>query len=129
MRLLGFFAELHDGEHWSYTGSILEATRPVSLPDETSILEYLKQGLPVVDFMEATQDVINRDQYVLGGSSILTDGVWLWREDLSHYLARYHLQLDSDFLHHAAANSYRTPKVPPDVMNQIIDEVTETLLR
>jgi hypothetical protein len=46
-----------------------------------------------------------------GPLSCRTDGVWVWWDDLSHYLKEHHLVIPGEMLHNIQANDYETPSV------------------
>lgn len=125
MRTIGFFAELGPNRPDIYTGSIRDAIRGSAADDEDALVGYLNSGSPLVDIMEATPDVISRDRYVPGGSSILGDGVWVWRQDLPYYVQRYHLDLEPDFVRHVRDSGFRVALPDP----QTLDDLAETVLR
>jgi hypothetical protein len=114
MLTVGMFADLEPARPQAFHGSIQDAVRAEAGPDERNLIEYLKGGISLIDIMEATKDVISGDEYVTGGSSLLTDGTWVWREDLRYYVDRYHLELDPAFVQHAAESGFRIPPVERD---------------
>lgn len=44
-----------------------------------------------------------------------TDGIWIWRASVPHYLRKYGLPPEPELLERMRANSYRVPFVPADV--------------
>ncbi|WP_284581852.1 hypothetical protein [Streptomyces sp. 2P-4] len=44
-----------------------------------------------------------------GGSSLLSDGRFVWRADLARYVDAYHLELPATFLSFAAGNGFCVP--------------------
>jgi len=87
------------------------------------VLEYLSKGTGVIDFMEATRDPFDRAKYISGGPSLFSDGEWIWRHDLEHYVRFYRIGLPEEFL----ARVRRVPTAPVRKMNvdQLVDEVLE----
>ncbi|WP_051722529.1 hypothetical protein [Streptomyces albus] len=61
--------------------------------------------------MEAGCDVLTgrAHRHSLGCSSPVTDGTWLWRLDLPHYVETHHGLLPEAFIEHARGLSYRMP--------------------
>ncbi|NEA39870.1 hypothetical protein G3I42_11405 [Streptomyces sp. SID11385] len=47
-------------------------------------------------------------------ASLLTDGTWVWRLDLAHYVAHAHVRLPADFLSAVRARAYVPPEVDAD---------------
>ncbi|MGX5213361.1 hypothetical protein ACWKT3_32510 [Streptomyces violaceus] len=113
IRPVGFFSELSPGWGLAETGSIKDAVRTSGEPDENSILEYLRKGTGIWSEMSAGPDVLDPDAPDLTGiGSLFTDGIWIWREDLPHYVAKYHVSLPDEFVEHIRALSYEAPPVP-----------------
>ena len=108
-KMVGFYTEL-DPHDALYTGSILDAFRNVPADNEEQVVAYLEAGVALIDIMEACHDVITGDRYIVGCSSVFTDGLWIWRKDLPYYVRRYHLELDAEFLNQAAGNGYLVPR-------------------
>jgi hypothetical protein len=108
VRLIGFFAELNPNRSDLSCGSIFEAIQDSKQDDERELIDYLRDGAPLIDIMESVLDAISGDGYVTGGSSILTDGVWIWREDLPYYVEHYHIRLTEEFVRHVRALAYKS---------------------
>ncbi|MCF2435152.1 hypothetical protein LV779_13180 [Streptomyces thinghirensis] len=73
--------------------------------------------------MGAQTDVLDPDGPTLvGNGSLFTDGIWLWREDLSYYVARYHLALPREFVAHVRGLEYSPPQVPESRLVEILTQ-------
>ena len=60
-----------------------------------------------------------------GGSlSSRTDGIWLWYDDLSHYIREHGLVIPNKMLKHIEKNSYN----PPPVTDRDIEKLERPLL-
>jgi hypothetical protein len=128
MRCVGLFAELDPNRPEYFRGSIHDAVRPSGEPDEDALIGYLRSGIRLADIMESTPDVISNDRHITGGSSILTDGEWVWRVDLAYYVERYHVALDEEFVKHARSAGYRIPDHPRDRLIQLSRHVFRDVL-
>lgn len=63
--------------------------------------------------MGAQADVLDPEGPTLvSAGSLLTDGVWLWRDDLAYYVDKYHLVLPGALVARARELDYRPPEVP-----------------
>lgn len=73
------------------------------LPDENAapISRYLRSGITVFDVMESTVDPFDNSTRIDGGPSLLSDGAWVWRNDLSYFVEKYKIDLPADFVSHA----------------------------
>lgn len=122
---VGFFSELAPGWGLAESGSIKDAVRPSGEPDEPRILEYLRGGTGIWSETSAGPDVLDPEAPDLTGiGSLFTDGTWIWREDLPHYVAKYHVLLPGDFIEHIRALDYKAPPVPE---TKLIDIATRDL--
>ncbi|WP_147286067.1 hypothetical protein [Streptomyces corynorhini] len=88
---------------------------------------YLRNGYPILDVMELTTDVLGGTDRIAGGSSVLTDGLWVWRWDLAHYVERYDVPLPDDFISRVHGNSFVIPNVEDALLDEISLKVSEML--
>ncbi|MFI2664198.1 MULTISPECIES: hypothetical protein [Micromonospora] len=128
MRTLGFFRELEPHRVDLFKCSIADAVRGVSGRHDDEIVGYLDSGIPLIDIMETTTDVLGGDARISGGSSILTDGTWVWRQDLSYYVKNYHLELDRDFVEHAMKMKFAIPEPDHSSLLALADSVLREVL-
>lgn len=105
MKCLGFFREFGGPD-----GPMVALVRETAAGDEERVVAYLRGGEVVLDVMELTPDVID-GSVLVESASLLTDGVWYWREDLPHYVAKYHLSIDANFLDEIASRDYATQRL------------------
>ncbi|MFE9772287.1 hypothetical protein ACFYOV_11540 [Streptomyces sp. NPDC005931] len=123
IRPLGFFTELSPGWGLPEDGSIRDAVRPAGEPDEQNILEYLRNGTEIWSETSAGPDVLDPEASTMTGiGSLITDGTWLWREDLPYYVATYHVLLATEFLEHVRSLNYSAPAVPESRLIEISTE-------
>ncbi len=128
MQPVGFFRELEPESPHTYKESIsdsITATQPHYPKDQ--VVRYLNAGHPVLDIMEITVDVIERAFQIPGGSSILTDGTFIWRADLPSYIERYHIRLPAEFLEFMSENHYEVPNPPHEHLLEISLSVSSLL--
>jgi hypothetical protein len=128
VRTIGLFAEIGPSRPEVYRESIYDAVRPDAEPEEEDICEYLNSGIPLFDVMESTRDVISGDSYIKGGPSLLTDGTWVWREDLQYYVKRYHVALPEEFIRHARESGFRVGVHDRDHLISLGFEAAEVVL-
>lgn len=119
LRPVGFFIELR----WPVAGMpTLENSRGEMNPEAVeAVAAYLDRGIPVFDIMEATRDPFDADSEVYGGPSLISDGVWVWRYDLSYYVRRYAAGLPHDFIAHALRDE------PLPAPAQVLERMDELL--
>ncbi|RLU90393.1 hypothetical protein CTZ27_20880 [Streptomyces griseocarneus] len=89
--------------------------------------EYLNSGHPLLDVMETTVDVLAGSFHVPGGSSVLTDGEFVWRADLPSYVEEYLIWLPPEFLAFAAENLFKAPDVAHEKLLDVSASVSELL--
>ena len=121
MRTAGMFVELgrvkQDGPQPSIHDSVLGET----LPDAERVVGYLRGGHRLLDFMDISDDVFDSSQQVLGGPSVLTDGDWMWRDDLAHYVERHRVTPPAEFLALIRERHYIVPSVADEVLDGLVD--------
>ncbi|OWA09301.1 hypothetical protein B9W62_16265 [Streptomyces sp. CS113] len=121
VRAVGFFDELSPGWGFPTDGAIKDAVRSSANADEHRLVEYLRQGAGIWSEMGAQADVLDAEAPTLvSGGSLLTDGAWIWRDDLAYYVVRYHLALPGDFVAHVGEAGYSPPEVPESRLVEIL---------
>jgi hypothetical protein len=124
MRYVGFFSEQE-------AFSRLDTPRP-SIREEllaganypsSSILGYLESGHRILDMMGRDPDLLDDEVSIPGGASLLTDGSWVWREDLIYHVRRYTLHLPWDFVETARRNHYKCPPIAIEELRSIAELV------
>ena len=105
LKPLGMYREMYDG-----TRDELPSIRDALMPDRTGeharVLDYLRTAPGIVDVMSAVPDLLAGDGWILGGPSLHSDGVWIWRTDFIEYYAGHALALPTEFLDYIRENSY-----------------------
>lgn len=103
MRMIGLFRELDSSASESIP-SIRDVVNELTGDQARLIANHLRNGVPVVDFMETTFDPFDKKICFPGGSSLLSDGTWVWRDDLAYFVETYRVGLAADFVMQALAN-------------------------
>jgi hypothetical protein len=101
--------------------SIHDNVSPAPLPDVEKVVSYLKGGHVLIDFMDIRDDVFDKSRQIMGGPTTLTDGDWLWREDLAYYVQRHNVALPVDFLELIRQRHYVVPEVDEPTLEEITD--------
>ena len=99
MQVVGLFRELTT-ERTPFLPSIIQAKGKLTSEEAAAIVAFLRRGVAVFDVMEATPDPFEPKTFIEGGPTLISDGYWVWREDLAHYVERYRVGLPSQFLEH-----------------------------
>lgn len=127
MQFVGFYRQLEPQGPPAYSEDILEVLEaPASYP-VSDVVAYLRAGHPVLDVSESCRDVVDGESRIRGGSSVLSDGEWVWRWDLGHYVEKYTVDLPAAFLARLSENGYRVPEVPRELLVDISLAVNEVL--
>ncbi|MEU3219589.1 hypothetical protein [Streptomyces sp. NPDC006971] len=127
MKLIGFYLEMDRDYAPSWGGSVPPPESGAGKYPVHDVVNYLKSGYPIFDVMEMTTDVIQGAFSVSGGSSMLTDGNFVWREDLASHVERYIIDLPQDFLDAARSHGFRTPPSSREALLKVSDEACEVL--
>jgi len=127
MKLIGFYQEMDANYQATWGGSVPAPHSGEGKYPVTELLSYLTSGYPLLDVMELTSDVINGAFRVPGGSSVLTDGEFVWRADLAQYVEHYRIDLPEDFLRAAHRNGFRIPPADYEALRPLSEEVSSLL--
>ncbi|MFI8347422.1 hypothetical protein [Streptomyces sp. NPDC085596] len=127
MRLIGFYQEMDSAYAAGWGGPIPPAESGAGKYPSADVVRYLKAGYPIFDVMELTVDVIGGAFRVPGGSSLLSDGEFVWREDLAAYVENYHIDLPHDFLEKAGRHHFQIPAVEVDSLLRLSVEASRAL--
>ncbi|MGW5313599.1 hypothetical protein [Nocardia thailandica] len=87
--------------------SLRTADAGVVEEDRDRILDYMYNVPAVFDVMGSVPDLLTEGEWISGGSSLYSDGVWIWREDSMRYVATGAVGLPADFVAHVRAGDYR----------------------
>ncbi|MEU6075880.1 hypothetical protein [Micromonospora sp. NPDC047074] len=98
LRFVGMFRELGPVGLGLVQESIFDNVSAVELPDVDEVVRYLRAGYVLIDMMDLADDPFDPARQVMNGSTIRTDGDWLWRDDLAYYVHRHRVTLPEDFL-------------------------------
>lgn len=111
LRRVGFFREFYpDYPSLPWMRDAMSTRR---IRSEARIVRYLKAGHVLSAVMEGMTDYFDHTPFEGGSgcSSFLTDGVWLWRRDLAHYIGRYHVGLPDEFVRHLVESGFQVPEL------------------
>jgi hypothetical protein len=111
VRTAGMFVELSQTRHPQPPESIADHVGTEPLEDADLVTQYLENGYVLIDMMDVDRDVLDPRREILNGSSIITDGDWLWRQDLSYYVRHHHVTLPPDLLATIRQRQYTMPPV------------------
>ena len=113
MRRVGFFREFYPNR--SSLPWLREHISTRRIRSESKIVEYLRSGHMLAGVMEGMLDIVDGTPFPEGSgcSSLLTDGIWLWRQDLAHYVERHHVGLPDDFVAALVESGFRMPDLSP----------------
>jgi hypothetical protein len=121
------FIELGRVKQSAPQDSILENVAESPLPDADQVVSYLKGGHVLIDFMDISDDVFDRSRQIMGGPSTVTDGDWIWRDDLAYYVARHNVIVPAEFLELIRQRQYVVPDVDEPTLDRIADEAVRLM--
>ncbi|MFI6898193.1 hypothetical protein ACIBM4_29170 [Streptomyces sp. NPDC050256] len=110
LKPVGIYREMYRDQHGELP-SISDAVTRQNLPDRAEIIRYLNNPPAGFDVMEAVKHLFEEDRWIPGGSSLNSDGVWVWRQDSIEYFAGHALEIPAPFVSHVRANDYIPPAV------------------
>lgn len=95
LQRFGFFSELAHGHQEG--GSIREWQQGASYDDQARVAGYLDSGAPLAATSAPAVDVLHPDRPVIGPTTVLTDGEWVWPSDLAHFVRRHGVTVPASF--------------------------------
>lgn len=107
LQYCGFFRELAHG--LANGGSLAELVQPEPSPDHRAIVKYLNSGMCLIASPGIELDVLAEDGTFSGTYHIMTDGSWIWPQDLAYYVDRYYVRLPEAFLRKMRSNGWVSP--------------------
>ncbi|MFF4159449.1 hypothetical protein [Streptomyces sp. NPDC001678] len=122
MKVLGFYSELWPSSS-EWDGGIRDFVTDAPQPNEQDVAAYLRGGHTLFASMGVVDDVLGSGEGIVGGSSLFTDGEWVWRGDLWFYATTYHLRLPEEFTSKIHAAGYAVPPVAQERLMELTDEV------
>lgn len=127
MEFVGFFRELDPG---GPTDIYVEDLKDAAGAGDYAVAEvagYLESGYPILDVMESTPDPLDKAAYVRGGPSLLTDGEWVWRHDLAHYVRNYRVHLPGAFMERMEESEFEVRAVDLEALRLLSVAAIERL--
>ncbi|MEU0965519.1 hypothetical protein ABZ357_08785 [Streptomyces sp. NPDC005917] len=70
---------------------------------------YLAGSPVVAEFTETDRCLLGCGENLVGCSSLFTDGAWVWRRDLGHYVGRHGVLLPSEFVERMRGFDWKPP--------------------
>ena len=117
LKMAGCFRELPYGEKMGPSLKSCIADRPQE--NEGQIIQYLKSGVIFVACMGVFKDILDETSDVWIAPHILTDGNWLWYNDLSYYVERYHTRVPPEFVRAMKLNQWQVPPESSIDLNEL----------
>lgn len=125
MKTAGMFVELAQGRHPAPVQSIADNLSEQPVEDVENVVAYLNTGHVLVDVMDIENDVLDPTQQIMNGSSILTDGDWLWRMDYAYYVQRHNILVPEGLLTTIRHRNYIVPFVPEQVLIDLAEQAEQ----
>lgn len=105
MRVIGVFKELEPQAE--LLPGFNELRNSLNPEVRGRVAKYLSGGVPVFDVMGASRDPENPEHFIPGGPSLISDGEWVWRNDLQYFVANYGIGLPEEFVRKAMAGNIK----------------------
>ncbi|MEU0408909.1 hypothetical protein ABZ307_14010 [Streptomyces griseorubiginosus] len=70
---------------------------------------YLAASPVVAEFTETDTCLLGCGENLVGCSSLFTDGLWVWRADLRHYVGRHGVTLPREFVERMRGFEWKPP--------------------
>ena len=101
------------------------------LPQElrTPVANYLRSAPMFFAWMELTEDLMEGNFRVPGGSAINSDGTYYWRLDTAAYVEHYGMGVPEGFLRHVRARAWDPGQVDELRFLEIYEELEQIMKR
>lgn len=109
LQTVGMFAEFGPVRSTEPQESIFDHVAGEELPDLGQVLDYLNAGHVLIDVMDIADDPFEPTRQIMNGSTVLTDGDWLWRKDFAHFVRRHRVAVPETFLALVRERDYVVP--------------------
>lgn len=109
LKTAGMFREFGPVRSAEPQRSIFDSVADEELPDLTQVVTYLNSGHVLIDVMDVANDAFDSTRQVMNGSTVVTDGDWLWRKDLAYYVRRHRVAVPEAFLALIRERDYVVP--------------------
>jgi len=109
LRTAGMFRELGEVRSVEPQESIFDRLRDDDLPEAEQVIGYLKAGHVLIAAMDIADDPFEPGRQIMNGSTVLTDGDWLWRKDFAYFVERHRVDVPVDFLHLMRSRGFTVP--------------------
>jgi hypothetical protein len=119
MRNFGFFAEM-DQENDTRNLSMYDYVRETEDAQKEKIIGYLQKGQILLASSLYNDPVTNEP---IETSTVMTDGVWAWPNDLIYLIRHHGVQISADFREHMERRNWSPPKEGELDLLSIIDEL------
>jgi len=124
VELIGWFRDLPHGI--STAPPIEEVRDQLTDAQATLIVQYLDKGEVVAETLGTlTIDVLAASHRVIGPLQTMTDGLLVWPSDLPYYVMSYCVGLPTSALARMASFGWQCPTVSGDVLDAVIDRLSE----
>ncbi len=107
LKKAGFFRELRHGESSGPSIREWRASKPIEYEDK--IVNYLESGILHSGNFGLVLDVFGQNKIIGLGPDFLTDGIWVWPNDLSYYIKNHYIEIPKEFLAHIISNNWTVP--------------------
>ena len=112
LKQAGFFKELKHGDGLQDEPSIHTQLLDGLRLEKENIVAYLEAGSVYAVAAGVTFDYFQLPQrHIIGGLTLLTDGIWLWPSDLAYYMRHYQVAVPYALVAHMKTQGWRPPQL------------------
>ena len=119
LKSVGFYREMSHGR--SSDPSIHELVDKGDIELKDNICKYLNGGSLVIVSPGEVKDIIEDGTDTIGTGSLLTDGIWVWPDDLEYYVQKYNIELPEEFISSMKTNNWVNPITETDFSDESIE--------
>jgi hypothetical protein len=126
MHAIGFFRQL---EHGLAHGPDLAQALEVPLPAEqrAPLARYLRSGEAVAVTGSRAADVFKPELGEILAINVLTDGEYVWSEDLAYYVETYGARPPQEFIDHVKRHDGVVPALDTEALAALVSAAREAM--
>jgi len=118
LKKIGFFKEMELGDEKNPSiKDFIYKNKDNNIKEK--LYEYLKSGIVIVACFGINKDIFDENK-VAGNNSLLSDGKYVWTDDLAYYVKEYNLELEESFINYLLNNSWNNSFSEQNLKNKHI---------
>ncbi|MCD8490307.1 MAG: hypothetical protein LRZ84_27165 [Desertifilum sp.] len=90
--------------------SVLQYQHKNLQKNHEKIIKYLNSGVFYIAGLGVVRDGVSKENKIICPDHYLTDGCWVWPQELSYIVDKYNVHIPPDFLEYMSSKNWLVPK-------------------